>query len=210
MIRTQPTNPEEPCERASETKHLIFINEPSGGKFSNDPRSKVRIVPGKTILPEIRDGHLRIPGSKVYTVVRNHVSSPEKFIQVDGNRWPTAIVETEGARGTVQLKPPIIDEASFFLPEVIDEQAERMWRVVRELDEADADMLDALFALWLDQAASAQDDAVASREALLWLRGVKRKKAGNGRRGGYSLNQLRDVSMRLDHLINFEVDSTLR
>jgi hypothetical protein len=206
MISTQPAGMEEPREQVSEAKQLTFINETTEGKFSNDPRSKVRIAPGKIIVPEVRDGHIRIPGGKFYTVVRDHVSSPESFKHIDGNSWPTAIVETDGARGTVQIKPPITDEISFFAPEVMDEQAEKMWRQVGELDEADADMLDGLYAIWLDQARTPQDDAIGSREALLRLRGVKRKKAGNDRRGGYSLNQLRDVSMQLGHLINFEVD----
>jgi hypothetical protein len=206
MISTQPAGMEEPDEQVSEATQLTFINEPPGGKFSNTPPAKVGIVQGKIILPEIRGGHVRIPGGKVYTILRNIVSSPESFKPIDGNVWPTAIVETDGARGTVQLKPSITDENSFFVPEVINEQAEKMWRQVGELDEADADMLDACYAIWLNQAHSPQDDAIGSREALLKLRGVKRKIAGNGRRGGYSLNQLQDVSMRLNHLTNFEVD----
>jgi DNA-binding XRE family transcriptional regulator len=134
------------------------------------------------------------------------VSTPQSFKRIDGNHWPTAIVETDGVSGIVQIKPPITDEVSLFAPEVIDEQAEKMWRQVGELDEADADILEGLYAMWIYQARTPQDDAIGSREALLKLRGVKRKKAGNNRRGGYSLNQLDDVSMRLGHLINFEVD----
>jgi hypothetical protein len=206
MISTQPAGMEEPREQVSEAGQLTFINEPPGGKFSNTPPSKVGIVQGKIILPEIRDGHLWMPNGKVYTILRNIVGSPESFKPIDGNVWPTAIVETDGARGTVQLKPAITDESPFFVPEVINEQAEKMWRQVGELDEADADMLDACYAIWLTQAHTPQDDAMCTRDAILELRGVKCKKAGNGRRGGYSLNQLLDVSMRLGHLINFEIE----
>lgn len=206
MSNNQRTSNEGLNEQGPESKQLIFVKEPPGYSFPNAAPSKVQITQGRSIVPEIRDGHIWIPNSKVYTLIRDLVSSPESYERIDGNYWPTAIVEMEGAKGTVQIKPPIMDEVSFFAPEVIDEQAERMWRQVGELDEADADILEGLYAMWIHQARTPQEDAIGSREALLTLRGLKRKKAGNARRGGYSLNQLQDVSKRLGHLINFEVD----
>jgi len=206
MSNNQRTSNQGANEQPPEPKQLIFVNEPPGCSFSNAAPSKVQITKGSFIVPELREGHIRIPSCKLYTILRDSVSSPESYKRIDGNHWPTAIVETEGASGSVQIKPPITDEVSLFAPEVIAEQAEKMWRQVGELDEADADILEGLYAMWIHQASTPQDDAIGSREALLRLRGVKRKKAGNARRGGYSLNQLHDVSKRLGHLINFEVD----
>jgi len=60
-----------------------------------------------------------------------------------------------------------------------------MWRQRAELSDLDADALDALSTLWLGQARTPKDDAIAHVDDLLNLRGLKARRNGQGRRGGY-------------------------
>ena len=62
-----------------------------------------------------------------------------------------------------------------------DAWAQRMWQQRAELSDLDADALDILSALWLYQARTPQDDAVADvDERLLAMRELQPKRGGQG------------------------------
>jgi hypothetical protein len=77
-----------------------------------------------------------------------------------------------------------------------------MWRQREELSDLDADALDALSALWLYQARSVQDRAVADVDGLLAMRGIKPRSRGNGHRAGYELEQRAEMLRAVAHIQN--------
>jgi predicted XRE-type DNA-binding protein len=81
-----------------------------------------------------------------------------------------------------------------------------MWQQREALSDLDADALDALSALWLYQARTPQEDAVADIDELLALRGLRAKRGGQGRRGGYMPEQRTAMLQTLNHLQNLWLD----
>ncbi len=77
-----------------------------------------------------------------------------------------------------------------------------MWRQQSELSDKDADALDALCAIYLSQARTPDDAAVADIDQILALRGLKPKVGGCGRRGGYEMEQREEVRQALLHIQN--------
>lgn len=159
----------------------------------------------------IRDGRISIPASKVYANIRDVVSNthPNGFQSHPADHWPTCYINDEDARGFVQIKPVLTDGVSFLPQEVQSEQQARMWAQVSQMDDANADVYDALMAIWLDQAGysnSPDNTARGTVEMILAMRGVQRKLSGNQRRGGYSRSQIEDILTRLSHLQNVWID----
>ena len=102
------------------------------------------------------------------------------FQQVDGIPWPTAVLATGPARGHAELRPLVADTMSLACARGPDAWAQRMWQQRAELSDLDADALDILSALWLYQARTPQDDAVADVDELLAMREPQPKRGGQG------------------------------
>jgi len=140
------------------------------------------------VLPLLREAHLTVLSAAHYQAVREAIYK-NTFHQVEGLPWPTALVATGPARGHVQLRPIVADTQPWMPPEEIEAWAQRMWRHRAELSDLDADALDGLSTLWLGQARTPKDDAIAHVDDLLALRGLKARRSGQGRRGGYESAQ---------------------
>jgi hypothetical protein len=83
-----------------------------------------------------------------------------------------------------------------------------MWQQRAELSDLDADTLDALSALWLYQARTPQDDAVADVDELLTMRDLQPKQRGYGRRSGYEPEQREAMLRALTHIQNLWLTMT--
>ncbi len=151
--------------------------------------------------PMLTDGHVTVMNAAHYHALREALYK-NTFHQAEGTPWPTAELEKGNARGQAQLRPAAADAQPLLPPEEMEVWAKAMWRQRGELSDLDADALDALSALWLYQARSAQDDATADLDGLLAMRGIKPKQAGNGRRGGYEPEQRADMLRALSHVQN--------
>jgi DNA-binding XRE family transcriptional regulator len=81
-----------------------------------------------------------------------------------------------------------------------------MWRQQSELSDLDADALDALCAIYLNQASEPDDAAVADVDEILAMRGLKPKRGGQGRRGGYEPEQRAEMLRALSHIQNLWID----
>lgn len=151
--------------------------------------------------------HLTVLSAAHYQAVRE-VLYKNTFQRVEGLPWPTAPVATGPARGQVQLRPLVADTAPWLPPEEREAWAQRMWQQRAELSDIDADALDALSALWLGQARTPTDDAVAHVDDLLALRGLKARRGGQGRRGGYEPLQRTAMLQALGRLQNLWLQMT--
>jgi DNA-binding XRE family transcriptional regulator len=153
----------------------------------------------------LREEHVTVLSAAHYQAVREALAK-NTFQRLDGIPWPTALLATGPARGQAQLRPVVFDTQPLMPPEEVEAWAQRMWRQRKELSDLDADALDALSALWLYQARTPQDDAVADVDELLAMRGLQAKQSGQGRRGGYMPKQRTAMLQALAHIQNLWLD----
>ncbi len=155
----------------------------------------------------LREEHLTVMSASHYQAVREALYK-NTFQRLDGIPWPTALLTTGPAHGQAQLRPVMFDTKPLMPPEEVEVWAQRMWRQRKELSDLDADALDALSALWLYQARTPQDDAVADVAEMLAMRGLQPKQSGQGRRGGYMPKQRTAMLQALSHIQNLWLDLT--
>src|SRR6266446_2356 len=159
------------------------------------------------LLSLLRQEHFTVLSAAHYQDIRVALAHTT-FQQVDGIPWPTAVLATGPARGHAELRPLVADTMSWLAPEVLDAWAQRMWQQRAELSDLDADALDILSALWLYQARTPQDDAVADVDELLAMRELQPKRGGQGRRGGYEPEQRNAMLRALTHIQNLWLSMT--
>jgi DNA-binding XRE family transcriptional regulator len=128
------------------------------------------------------------------------------FRRVAGSPWPTAPLERGGAKSYAQLRPAAMDLEPLLAPRAIEAWASTMWRQQSELSDLDADALDALCAIYLSQARGPNDTAIADVDEILAMRGLKPKRGGAGRRGGYEIEQRADMLRALSHIQNIWIN----
>ncbi len=156
------------------------------------------------VLAPLTDGHLTVMSSAHYQALREALYKGT-FDRVEGNPWPTAQLTRGGLQGQAQLRPPGTDGAAL-REEQVEAWAQVMWRQRGELSDLDADALDALSALWLSQARTVGDRAVADVDGILTMRGIKPRSRGNGRRSGFEHEQRAEIARALSHIQNIWID----
>ncbi|MDP9372523.1 MAG: helix-turn-helix domain-containing protein [Chloroflexota bacterium] len=159
----------------------------------------------RALAPLLEDNHLRVMSSAHYQALREALYK-NTFAQIEGNPWPTARLTRGGVLGEAQLRPPAADGQALLPPEQVELWAKAMWRQREELSDLDADALDALSALWLYQARSVQDRAVADVDGLLAMRGIKPRLRGDGRRSGYEPEQRAEMLRAVAHIQNLWIN----
>lgn len=159
------------------------------------------------LLALLRQEHLTVLSAAHYQAIRTALAH-NTFQEVEGTPWPTAVLATGPARGHAELRPLVADTTPWLSPDVVDAWAQRMWQQRAELSDLDADALDALSALWLYQARTPQDDAVADVDELLDMRDLQPKQRGHGRRSGYEPEQREAMLRALTHLQNLWLTMT--
>ena len=159
------------------------------------------------LQPLLREDHLTVLNAAHYQAIRE-ILTKNTFQRFADTPWPTAPLTTGPARGHAQLRPVVIDTQPLLPPEDIERWAQRMWQQRAELSDLDADALDALSGLWLYQARTPQDDAVADVDELLAMRGLRAKLGGQGRRGGYMPPQRTAMLQALMHIQNLWMNMT--
>jgi DNA-binding XRE family transcriptional regulator len=138
-------------------------------------------------LPEaLTDDLLSIPNTIAYYDTRKALAQSDLFKWTDTEPWPTATLQHTDSSTRVQMKPTSAEkvlplDAELALIRQMQEQHDK-------LSDTDADTLDALMAIYLESY-TATGDAAAHIDNILELRGLQRKKAGSGRRGGFRQEQ---------------------
>ncbi len=142
---------------------------------------------------------INILSSAFYHATREALSL-NTFEKSEGSPWPTAPLNRGGASGQAQLVPPVIEDEPLMPVEEVDRWVEIMWKQREELSDLDADALDMLCHIWLEQAIKPEDSAVAEIDRFLEMRGLQKKKSGNNRRGGFTPEQRHEILRALSHI----------
>ncbi|BDC53159.1 hypothetical protein F183_A54740 (plasmid) [Bryobacterales bacterium F-183] len=132
--------------------------------------------------------YLSVASNLAYQALRDVVAK-QQFREIPDSPWPTAILQRDGAVGIAQLRPIEADDPFPLEPERKQRLVELMWSQRAELSDLDADVLDLLSAIWLQQARTPNDPALVTVDECLRLRGLAPKMGGAGRRGGYTSKQ---------------------
>jgi DNA-binding XRE family transcriptional regulator/HPt (histidine-containing phosphotransfer) domain-containing protein len=137
--------------------------------------------------------------SAVYHGLRSRMHAGA-FREYDGSPFPISPINEPSVKGQIELKPLSLDDFPALPPDDIAALAGEMWKYASELSELDADVMDAICHAWLTQARTLDAKAIVDIDTILQLRGIKPKKGGSGRRGGYMPEQRQNVLQTLSRL----------
>lgn len=152
------------------------------------------IFPRKNIaLPlTMTDNYLSIMSNVVYQTIRESLSN-QHFQLNNDKSWPTVSIEKRSLKGIIQIKS---DNCS----------VNSAWEQAKNISELDVDVFDALCSFFISNANHQQDVVEIKLQDLLVIRGIKAKKSGNGRRGGYEATQIRQILNSLSKIQNIWTD----
>lgn len=182
---------------------LLPPNQPA--EYLDDLLKAPQAGAGERALPQLPAGTLIVLASGYFHDIREALYK-NTFRRVEGSPWPTAPLLRDGSRGYAQLRPAVMDSEPLLPTSRLQAWVTTMWRQQSELSDLDADGLDALCAIYLGQARAADDAAVADVDEILAMRGLKPKRGGQGRRGGYEPEQRAEMLKALSHIQNLWID----
>lgn len=162
---------------------------------------------GRPLPALLEENHLRVITADHYHALREALYK-NTFARVEGQPWPTADLRPAGVAGQAILRPPAADGGAAVPAEQVEHWARAMWRQQKELSDLDADALDALCAIWLYQARTVQDRAVADIDGLLAMRGIQPRKReyGDRKRVGYEKEQREEMMRAVAHIQNLWIN----
>ena len=177
---------------------------PNAPTVSHEPRT----LPRPTVPPELAPAiapaspaMVATGGAAAYHGIRE-LMRPDGLREHDGHPWPLALINAPTAKGQVELKPPMLDSFPAIPAEELAALAAEMVKQASELSPLEADTLDSLCYIWAQQARHPEAKAFADVDDFLSLRGLKPKKGGSGRRGGYEPEQRREMLRSLSRIQN--------
>jgi hypothetical protein len=146
----------------------------------------------KIAHPLVLSDPLNIP-SDILSYNLGRAYGTQGFGPFDGGRWPGADLSKGATRAIAEIKPP--DEIEPFLSgEELAMWQGRMWQHVKGMGDRTADTFYIFAHLWMNQAKNPEQMIRFTAEDILRCRGLKPKKSGTGRRGGYEDKQKREVA----------------
>lgn len=176
---------------------------PDEGKEEFNYALPVEELEGHQEDGDAQEGNLTVMSHAVYQSLREALAL-NSFQTSEDNPWPTAVLKKRGgATGQAQLRPAIMDgNTSLISPDEVDRLAQLMWKQQKELSDLDADALDLLSHIWLQQAHTPNDKAVADVDQFLALRGLEQKHRAGGVRSGFDSEQRATMLKVLSHIQN--------
>ncbi|MEJ1928674.1 helix-turn-helix transcriptional regulator [Nostoc sp. NIES-2111] len=145
--------------------------------------------------------YLHVMNNLPYHAVRELLSFGQ-FQRSDDSPWPTAALRKGSTSGHAQLFPVEMEIDPYRETQEQRDLAELMWMQVSELSDLDADVLDMLSAVWVQQARSPNDAAKVSVKDLLRMRGLRPKTGEGGRSSGFRPDQKQQLFRSLTHIQN--------
>jgi DNA-binding XRE family transcriptional regulator len=122
------------------------------------------------------------------------------FQSSEDSPWPTAKIKRGSTQGQAQLFPVELEINPYREPDVQQQLVNRMWNQVSELNDLDADVLDMMSALWIQQARDPNDFARITVKQLLEMRGLKPKSGEGGRASGFRPEQKQQLFQAIQHI----------
>lgn len=123
---------------------------------------------------------------------------------IDDRKWPTGILDSQDKRlrAIAELRPAD-SRADFVIPanELLKLQ-KQMAEEIAKMDDLTADIFDALTYVWLKKAKNEDSAVTITADDILRMRGIKPKKSGDGRRGGYEQKQRGEIGEHINILDN--------
>ncbi len=186
--------------RASGARRELLL-----GERPNDPTALLPAAPpARAPLVPLVDEHLRVLNVEHYHALRAAIYK-NTFARVAGQPWPTADLRPAGVEGQALLRPAALDGIASIPAAQVSHWAAAMWRHSEELSDLDADALDALCAIYLYQARTPHDRAVADVDGLLAMRGIQPRRREGGSRSGYETEQRREMMRAVARIQNLWV-----
>lgn len=156
-------------------------------------------ISSRQIQIDLRRKYLSVMNAAHYQALREALAF-NTFRKMEDSPWPTASLEKGSARGQAQLLPVRVDNEPFLPPDTQQQLIDGMWQQRADLSDLDADVLDLLGSLWLQQARSSNDPGYADIDELLGLRALKPKTGAEGRSSGYRIEQRQQLYRTLQHI----------
>lgn len=175
--------------------------------FENPREAAIPAILGDSVaLNELvsQEDFLSVMSNAPYHAVREALAM-NKFHPAADSPWPTAPLERGSTRGQAQLFPIEAELQPYLDPADKKSLIDRMWQQRAELSDLDADVLDMMSAIWLEQARNTDSTARARIDDLLRLRGLKPKTGEGGRPSGFRKEQRERLFRSLHHLNNLWV-----
>ncbi len=182
-------------------RKLLLAQTPLSGPADLLPSAGPVPLASDALTSLLAHDHIQVMSSAHYQAVREALYL-NSFERVEDTPWPTARLALGPSHGQAQLRPPGADGQTALPQNQIEAWAALMWQQREKLSDLDADALDALSALWLSQARSPQDRAVADVDGLLTMRGIQPRARDNGRRVGFRSSQRSEMHQALAHVQN--------
>jgi len=175
---------------------------------SPNQRGKSEASADRPRMPE--RSFIPVMDNAVYHDFRKTISDAKKFKHVEDSPFPTAPIEARHAHGVVQLRRSA--DQPLLSPEQEQILAEQEWERIKRVSAIESDITDILSAVWVKAAREARSvsvRAVIRVDELMRMRGIRPKRGGQGRRGGYSreqkLEHLRALSVIQDSWLNVRI-----
>ncbi len=171
-----------------------LIEKHGSAQITEWPQGPVAAV---TTFPQ---GYLATLNAQTYHAIRDALAR-NLFVKTDSTPWPTADISAGANKGFALLAPIDPKDAAALFPEQRDALVERMWAQRQQLSDLDADTLDALHAHWI-LTRNTDGYAAITIDQILKMRGLKPKRDGHGRRGGFEREQREEMRRSVTHVSN--------
>jgi len=145
--------------------------------------------------------YLYVMNNLPYHAVRE-VLAFGKFTKSEDSPWPTAALKKGSTSGHAQLFPVEMEMDPYRESSEQAGLAAMMWQQVSELNDLDADILDMMSAIWVEQARGPNDFAHVNIRQLLKMRGLRPKQGEGGRDSGFRPDQKQQLFRSLAHISN--------
>jgi len=169
------------------------------GSTSGEIKSEQLLTASPSLYFALREQY-NIPSPGFYYALQQALSRGD-FNRVEDSRWPTAqLNKGKTTRGRAELRPAEVDPRQELAlpPEDLDKMALEMWKAREELSPIDADVLDAVSAIWISKAQGPYDRVVILIDDICRMRGLKPKRGGSGGVGGFRPEQRAQIYNALD------------
>lgn len=148
------------------------------------------------------ENHLYVMNNLPYQIIREAIYK-NNFVPSHYSPFPTATIMKGNTEGQIEINPIIGVQPIQYA-----------WEQVEKISDIDVDVFDALCNFYLSKKRQSNEVVQISVSDLLNYRGLKPKRSGEGRRGGYdakqkqqimqSLSNIQSIRLNLTKLLSFE------